>query len=105
MDQISDSSSITFAKSAIERGDLPELQRVLEKSQWDVGSEPLDSEGQTALHIACANGRLDIVQYLVNERECDMLKENHDQVTPIVKQLLSSNSIPVEKYPREWNLC
>ena len=85
MDQVSDSSSLTFAKSAIERGDLPELQCVLEKSQWDIGSEPLDSEGQTALHIACANdGHLDIVQYLVNERECSMLKENHDQVTPIV---------------------
>ena len=53
------------AVSAIERGDLSELQHVLEESEWDIGSEPLNSKGQTALHIACANGHLDIVQYLV----------------------------------------
>ena len=53
------------AVSAIERGDLSELQHVLEESEWDIGSEPLGSKGQTALHIACANGHLDIVQYLV----------------------------------------
>ena len=53
------------AVSALERGDLSELQHVLNESKWDIGSEPLNSEGQTALHIACANGHLDIVQYLV----------------------------------------
>ena len=60
------------AVSAIERGDLSKLQHVLEKSEWDIGSEPLDSKGQTALHIACANGHLDIVQYLVNTKGCSM---------------------------------
>ena len=59
------------AVSAIERGDLSELQHVLEESDWDIGSEPLDSKGQTALHIACANGHLDIVQYLVENVKSD----------------------------------
>ena len=59
------------AVSAIERGDLSELQHVLEKSEWDIGSEPLDSKGQTALHIACTNGHLDIVQYLVENVKSD----------------------------------
>ena len=62
------------AVSAIERGDLSELQHVLEESEWDIGSEPLDSKGQTALHIACTNGQLDIVQYLVENDENDSAK-------------------------------
>ena len=59
------------AVSAIERGDLSELQHVLEESEWDIGSEPLNSKGQTALHIACTNGHLDIVQYLVENVKSD----------------------------------
>ena len=57
--------SKAIAVLAIERGDLFELQHVLEESEWDIGSEPLNSKGQTALHIACTNGHLDIVQHLV----------------------------------------
>ena len=62
--------------SSCERGDLSELQRVLEESQLDIGSEPLDSKGQTALHIACTNGHLHITQYLVNEKECSVMVED-----------------------------
>jgi len=50
-----------------EKGDL-QLRRLLEETQLDVGSEPLGSEGETALHVACAHGHLDVVQYLVNDR-------------------------------------
>ena len=64
------------AVSAIERGDLFELQHVLEESEWDIGSEPLDSKGQTALHIACTNGHMDIVQYLVNKKGCSVTVED-----------------------------
>ena len=64
------------AVSAIERGALSELQHVLDKSEWDIGSEPLDAKGQTALHIACANGHLDIVQYLVTMKGCSVTVEN-----------------------------
>ena len=68
-------SSINLAAAAIsscERGDLSELQRVLEETEFDIGSEPLDDKGQTALHIACANGHLHIAQYLVNEKRCSV---------------------------------
>ena len=62
--------------AACEKGDLPQLKRVLEETQLDVGSEPLGSEGETALHVACAHGHLDIVQYLVNDRGCSVAVPN-----------------------------
>ena len=72
------------AVSAIERGDLSELQHVLEESEWDIGSEPLNSVGQTALHIACDNGHLDIVQYLANKKGCSVTVEDFYGNTPLM---------------------
>ena len=79
------------AVSAIERGDLSELQHVLEESEWDIGSEPLDSKGQTALHIACANGHLDIVQYLVNKKGCSVTVEDVYRHTPLILSLINKH--------------
>ena len=81
------------ALSAIERGDLSVLQHVLEESQWDIGSEPLDSKGQTALHIACANGHLDIAKYLVNEKRCSVTVEDHYGHSPLVLSLINKHWI------------
>ena len=71
--------------AACEKGDLPQLKRVLEETELDVGSEPLGSEGETALHVACAHGHLDIVQYLVNDRGCSVAVPNSRAVgtTPL----------------------
>ena len=81
------------AVSAIERGDLSELQHVLEESEWDIGSEPLDmySRGQTALHIACVNGHLDIVQYLVNKKRCSMTVEDVHGHMPLILSLIKKH--------------
>ena len=79
------------AVSAIERGDLSELQHVLEESEWDIGSEPLDSKGQTALHIACANGHLDIVQYLVNKKGCIVTVEDVYGHTPLMLSFINKH--------------
>ena len=68
---------------ACEKGDLPQLQHVLEETELDVGSEPLGSEGETALHVACAHGHLDIVQYLVNDRGCDPTAMSYHGTTPL----------------------
>ena len=81
------------ALSAIRRGDLSELQHVQEKSQWNIGSEPLDSKGQTALYIACANGHLDIVQYLVNEKKCSVAVEDVYGHTPLMLSLINKHWI------------
>ena len=71
-DQISDSPSKESIRLVVKSGDHSELQCVLKESQLDIGSEPLDDKGQTALHIACANGHLHIAQYLVNEKRCSV---------------------------------
>ena len=72
------------AVSAIEKGDLSELQHVLEESEWDVGSDPLNSIGQTALHIACDNGHLGMVQYLVIKKDCTVAVEDFYGNTPLM---------------------
>ena len=79
------------AVSAIERGDLSKLQHVLEESEWDIGSEPLDSKGQTALHIACVNGHLDIVEYLVNKKGCSVTVEDVYGYTPLMLSLINKH--------------
>ena len=85
------SMSQASAVSAIERGDLSELQHVLEESEWDIGSEPLNSKGQTALHIACTNGHLDIVQYLVNRKKCSVTVEDDNGYTPLLVSFINEH--------------
>ena len=77
--------------SSCERGDLSELQRVLEESQLDIGSEQLDRKGQTALHIACANGHLHIAQYLVNEKECNVMVKDEYGHTPFILSMINKH--------------
>ena len=77
------------AISAIERGDLSELCHVLEKSKWDIRSKTLDSKGQSALHIACTSGHLDIVQYLVIEKKCSVTLANINGRTPLILSLIN----------------
>ena len=76
------------ATSAIERGDLSELCHVLSLSEWDIRSETLDSKGQSALHIACTSGHLDIVQYLVIEQKCSVTLTNINGCTPLMLSLI-----------------
>ena len=76
------------AISAIERGALSELCHVLEESELDIRSEPLDSEGQSALHIACTSGHLDIVRYLLVEKQCSMTVEYGNGHTPLLLSLI-----------------
>ena len=75
---------------AIQRGDLSWLHHILEESEWDIGSEPLDSKGQTALHIACANGHLHIVQYLVNKKGCSVTVEDVYGHTPLILSIIQT---------------
>ena len=79
------------AISAIERGDLSELCHVLEESEWDIRSEILDRKGQSALHIACTSGHLDIVQYLVTEKKCSVTLANINGHTPLLLSLINKH--------------
>ena len=75
-------SSKELILAASEKGDLLQIQCVLQETELDVGS---GSEGETALHVACAYGHLDIVQYLVNDRGCSVAVPNSRAVgaTPL----------------------
>ena len=84
-------TSIKKIISSCERGDLSELQRVLAESQLDIGSDPLDGKGQTALHIACTNGHLHIAQYLVNDKECSVMVEDVYGHNPFVLSLINKH--------------
>ena len=79
------------AVSAIEGGDLPELQHVLDESEWDIRSEPLDTKGQTVQHIACANGHLDIVQYLAIRKGCSVTVKGVYGVTPMMLSFINKH--------------
>ena len=79
-------------KEAIGKGNLSELHHLLEDSpEWDIRSEHLElshyigSGGkQTALHLACIYGHLNIVEYLVLGRGCSVTQTNLDGLTPLV---------------------
>ena len=76
------------AISAVERGALSELCHVLEESQLDIRSETLDSKGQSALHIACTRGHLDIVEYLIIVQKCSVTVEDVYGHTPLLLSLI-----------------
>ena len=42
-----------------------------------------DEDGNTPLHIACQNGSIDIVQYLVEEKKCDLNVANNKGELPL----------------------
>ena len=79
-------------KEAIEKGNLSELDRLLEDfPEWDIRSEHLElshytgSGGkQTALHLACTCDHLNIVEYLVFQRGCSVTQTNLGGLTPLV---------------------
>ena len=94
--------------AACRKGDLPQLKRVLEGTQFDVGSEPLGSEGETALHIACAHGHLDIVWYLIIKRGCcftlpDLNVASYSRHWRVMELLLSTAKEDIHAEPGE--LC
>ncbi len=48
-----------------------------------VSIEPVNKAGDTPLSLACANGHLDTVKYLVNEHRCDPGTVNKAGDTPL----------------------
>nr|XP_023964797.1 ankyrin repeat domain-containing protein 26 isoform X10 [Chrysemys picta bellii] len=61
-------------------GDLGKLQQLLKKH--DVNQ--LDKENRTPLHLACANGHLDVVTYLVDNK-CKLNLCDNDNRSPLMK--------------------
>ena len=63
-------------------GDLSEVKRLVEVHHVNPNTS-LDGRNMTPLHHASQYGHLDIVRYLVVERNCDTERENGWSVTPL----------------------
>lgn len=52
--------------------DLPALKNALNTSITNLNQNYQDFRGNTALHMASANGHVDMVKFLINELKCDI---------------------------------
>lgn len=55
----------TVFREAVQTGDTRTLQRILIEKEGKINVNLLDKEGQTALHLCCFRGNLDLVKLLV----------------------------------------
>ena len=69
--------------SAIYNGDLREVKRLVEVEQVDLDLCTYDDVRATPLHLASLCGHLDIVRYLLEERNCDLECRTEYESTPL----------------------
>ena len=55
----------------------------MKDAKKDFNVNLVDFGGNTALHLASANGFIDVVKYLVNELHCDINAKNNSLSTPL----------------------
>ena len=66
---------------ACKEGNLPEVQRLIEKQ--NVNKEAKDLIGQTPLHLACRNGHLNIVSYLIEQQHVNIEATDNTGHSPL----------------------
>ena len=64
-------------------GELADLKEAMKDATKDFNVNLVDFGGNTALHLASANGFIDVVKYLVNELHCDIDPKNKSLSTPL----------------------
>ena len=64
-------------------GELSDLKEAMKDAKEDFNVNLVDFGGNTALHLASANGFLDVVKYLVDELHCDINPKNKSLSTPL----------------------
>ena len=64
-------------------GELTELKEAMKDAPKDFNVNLEDFGGNTALHLASANGFIEVVKYLVNELHCDVNAKNKSLSTPL----------------------
>ena len=64
-------------------GELSELKEAMKEAPKDFNVNLVDFGGNTALHLASANGFIEMVKYLVNELHCDINAKNKSLSTPL----------------------
>jgi transcription factor MBP1 len=63
----------------------------------------IDDDGHTALHWACAMGRLRVVKLLLTHG-ADIFKVNHSGQTALMRSVMFSNNYDVRKFPELYEL-
>lgn len=63
----------------------------------------IDEEGHTALHWACAMGRIRIIKILLTIGG-DIFQTNHEGQTPLMRGVMFSNNYDVRKFPELYEL-
>ncbi len=64
-------------------GELADLKEAMKDAKENFNVNLTDFGGNTALHLASANGFIDVVKYLVNELHCDINAKNKSLSTPL----------------------
>ena len=64
-------------------GELSDLKEAMKDAKEDFNVNLIDFGGNTALHLASANGFIDVVKYLVDELHCDIDPKNKSLSTPL----------------------
>ena len=85
-DSVSKEESLTLEEYYLECarfGELSDLKEAMKDATKDFNVNLVDFGGNTALHLASANGFLDVVKYLINELHCDINAKNKSQSTPL----------------------
>ena len=64
-------------------GELEDMKNALKDADKDFDYNLKDFGGNTALHMSCANGHLNIVKYLIEDLKCDINCKNNSNNTPL----------------------
>ena len=85
-DSVSKEENLTLEEYYLECarfGELSDLKEAMKDATKEFNVNLVDFGGNTALHLASANGFIDIVKYLVNDLHCDINPKNKSQSAPL----------------------
>ena len=85
-DSVSKEENLTLEEYYLECarfGELSDLKEAMKDATKEFNVNLVDFGGNTALHLASANGFIDVVKYLVNDLHCDINPKNKSQSTPL----------------------
>ena len=85
-DSVSKEENLTLEEYYLECarfGELKELKEAMKDATKDFNVNLVDFGGNTALHLASANGFIEVVKYLVDELHCDVNAKNKSLSTPL----------------------
>ena len=94
--QISQLNCTMAIHSVVLSGNLAAIKNLLQ-AQYYAKQSLINAEGDTVLHIACVSGRLDVVQFLVNDMKFDINCKNGRKSTPL-HVAIEWGSIEVAKF-------